>query len=267
MLNYHRWRDRLQVLERKFRPSSLYLSLLVLVAFTLGGLSCYQLLTSEQPLLQHNSDKVQKLLAQVQEQAQQLASRNLELAVEREANNHMQQMFAEQLQQQQELQHELGFYRSIMAPENNAEGVAIHGLELTPGLLAGQYRLKLILTQLQKRRQKIKGKGELTLMGIQEGEPLELSLSQLMDGKLNFDFRYFQVLEAEFSLPEGFNLQRILAKVIVPSSRWTKGSQTEQSFDAAELLQGEKEPRVILEQNSQVKDNLPQQTEVRGSND
>ncbi|MGI1987383.1 DUF6776 family protein [Shewanella glacialipiscicola] len=266
MPNYSHWLNRLQMMDRKYRPSSIYLSCLVLVAFLLGAWISFLLLSSDNPIVKHSS-KAQDLNVELAAQTQLLATRNLELSVEREANAQMQDMFGQQLKKQKELEHELAFYRSIMTPDDNAEGVAIHGLEITPGALTDDYKLKLVLTQLQKRKQSIQGRAELTLIGVQNGKSVNLSVNKLTDSKLEFDFRYFQVIDTKVTVPAGFNLQQVKVKVLVPSSRWTKNSQTEQVYSAPELLQGEKEPRVILEQNSQVKDNLPQKTDVRGSND
>ncbi|MCS6205499.1 DUF6776 family protein [Shewanella baltica] len=267
MPNYHRWLDRLQVMDLKYRPSSVYLSLLVLVSILFGAWISFLLLSSDEPVVKHISSKAQRLSAELETQTQLLATRNLELSVEREANAQMQDMFGQQMKKQKELEHELAFYRSIMTPDDNAEGVAIHGLEMTPGVLADEYNLKLVLTQLQKRKQAIQGRVELTLIGVQEGKSVSLSVNKLTGSKLEFDFRYFQVIDTKVTVPGGFSLQQVKVKVLVPSSRWTKNSQTEHVYSAPELLQGEKEPRVILEQNSQVKDNLPQKTDVRGSND
>jgi len=236
MLNYHRWIDRMQVIERKFRPSSVYLSLLVFVAFTLGGLSYNLWSEHNQPIVESNTEQTDTLVKQLKNQAQVMASKNLELTIEKEANDKMQLLFSEQHQKQRELERELSFYRSIMAPENSADGVSINGLELTPSLLPRQYRMKLILTQLQKRKQSLKGKAEIKLVGVQDGEALELDLAKLADLKLSFKFRYFQILDAEFTLPEGFELSHLKAKVIVPSSRWTKGSQAEVEFAAVDVL-------------------------------
>ncbi|GIU08754.1 DUF6776 family protein [Shewanella morhuae] len=266
MPNYSHWRNRLQVMDRKYRSSSIYLSCLVLVALLLGAWISFLLLSSDDPVVKHNG-KAQRLSVELEAQTQLLATRNLELSVEREANAQMQDMFGQQLKKQKELEHELAFYRSIMTPDDNAEGVAIHGLEITPGALADEYNLKLVLTQLQKRKQSIQGRAELTLIGVQNGKSVNLNVNKITGSKLEFDFRYFQVIDTKVTVPAGFNLQQVKVKVLVPSSRWTKNSQTEQIYSAPELLQGEKEPRVILEQNSQVKDNLPQKTDVRGSND
>ncbi|MCG9745526.1 DUF6776 family protein [Shewanella sp. Isolate8] len=305
MPNYHRWVDRMQVLERKIRPSSVYLFCLVIVAFLLGVLT-WDLWSANHSVTQtHSTAKEAELRQALKEQAEVLASRNLELSLEREANSNMQKMFLEQHQKQKSLDRELAFYRSIMAPEHQADGVAIHGLEMTPGPLANQFQVKLVLTQLQKRKQALKGQAKLAFVGVQQGKMVNLPLSALTDAKFAFSFRYFQTLEAQITLPTGFELSRVETEVIVPASRWSKGAKAQQSFSAQELLatpepdsevgarsggepnaieepqadeayapaeEGEgsqisTEPRLLLEQNSQVSDNSAQQTDVRGSND
>lgn len=304
MPNYHRWVDRMQVVERKIRPSSVYLFFLVLVAFFAGVLT-WDIWSSQHQVVQVNTDGREVEISQaLTEQAEVLAARNLELSLEREANQNMQAMFLEQHQKQKELDRELAFYRSIMAPEHQADGVAIHGAEMSAGLLPQQYRVKLVLTQLQKRKQGLKGRAELNFVGLQGGKVVSLPLSALTEDKFNFSFRYFQVLETVVTFPEDFEFSRLEAKVIVPASRWSKGATAEQSFTAQELLpkpevldselssealqvlqldsaamaetqaevnanssQNSQQPRLLLEQNGQVSDNSAQQTDVRGSND
>ena len=304
MPNYHRWVDRMQVVERKIRPSSVYLFFLVLVAFFAGVLT-WVIWSSQHQVVQVNTDGREVEISQaLTEQAEVLAARNLELSLEREANQNMQAMFLEQHQKQKELDRELAFYRSIMAPEHQADGVAIHGTEMSAGLLPQQYRVKLVLTQLQKRKQGLKGRAELNFVGLQGGKVVSLPLSSLTEDIFNFSFRYFQVLETVVTFPEDFEFSRLEAKVIVPASRWSKGATAEQSFTAQELLpkpevldselssealqvlqlgsaakaetqaevdanssQNSQQPRLLLEQNGQVSDNSAQQTDVRGSND
>ncbi|ABV86311.1 DUF6776 family protein [Shewanella pealeana] len=267
MPNYHRWADRLQVIERQIRPSSVYLLLLLIVAFALGALIYDVAKARYLPKVEAKVDNSERYVQELHQQAQTLAARNIELALEREANSDMQAMFVEQNAKQKELERELAFYRSVMAPENIADGVAINGLELEPSLEPRQYRIKLVLTQLEKRKRSLAGRSEITFVGLQDGKTVSLKLSDLTDASFKFKFRYFQVLEGEFTLPEGFSLSRVKAKVIVPTSRWTKGSQTEQEYSAQDLLVDEKEQGILLEQNTQVLDNSAQQTEVRGSND
>ncbi|MFT6978444.1 MAG: hypothetical protein ACJAZA_002182 [Shewanella psychromarinicola] len=255
MLNYHRWLDRLQVLGRKNRTSSIYLISLMLVCFLLGAIS-FNLWLSFAPEATPNSvSGKRKLLQELDTQAQALASRNLALSIAENANKEMQQMFSRQLTEQKALEKELAFYRSVMVTDADVEGVAIHGVEMSQGVLPEQYQLRLILTQLQKRKMKVKARASVMLLGVQNDHPVELSLSKLVNNKLDFEFNYFQIMDTDFVLPSGFNLQRISVKVKVSASRGVKGGEIEQTFNVPELLMGEKELRVILEQNSQVKDN------------
>ena len=267
MSNYHRWADRLQGAERRYRASSLYLLLLVLVAFVLGGLSHYFWREAYQAPVASPNAEIARLENELQARSSELASRNLELVVAKEANDNMKKMFNDQLGREKQLQRELNFYRSVMAPENNAEGVAVYSAELLPGIEAGNQRLELTLIQLEKRKQLIKGRVEVSFIGTENGEAKTIGLKSLINSTPAFNFRYFQMLESEFALPDGFNLARVKVKVVVPASRWTKAAESEQTFSVPELTSGEKEPRVILEQNSQVTDNPAQQTDVRGSND
>ncbi|WP_394200012.1 DUF6776 family protein [Shewanella waksmanii] len=236
MPNYHRWASRMQAKERKIRPSSVYLLLLVIVAFSLGALVWQTWLDHQAAEVKVDNRREQQLSAQLKQQAEVLAATNLSLTLEQEANKNMQQMFAQQHSKQQELERELAFYRSIMAPENIAEGVAIHGLELIPSQLDNKYRIKLVLTQLQKRKQSMKGQAKLTFIGLQQGEVVNIDLSTLSDASFAFQFRYFQVLETEVVFPADFELNRVVANVNVPATRWTKRAQTEQTFERADIV-------------------------------
>lgn len=255
MLNYHSWLDRLQILERRYMTYGRYLSVLCLIMLVLGGMG-YRLWLDYAPEdAQYSTSGKRKLMAELERQSQELASKNLALAIEQEANSTMQTMFSEQLAQQKILQKELAFYRSVMAPEANAEGLAIHALELTPGLMANSYQVRLILTQLQKRKYALRGSAQLLFIGLVDGKRSELSLDKLTKTKFDFSFQYFQILEAEINLPADFTLGRVELKAKVRPGRGNKAATLSQGFDASELLGTEKELGLILDQTSQVKDN------------
>ncbi|QIR15270.1 DUF6776 family protein [Shewanella aestuarii] len=265
MLNYHRWLDRLQAIERKKRTSGSYLIALILTAFVIGVLSHQIWLSFAPEVIQHSSSGKRKLLDELEQQAKVLASRNLALTIEQEANKNLQQMFSEQLVRQKELEKELRFYRSLMVPETEVDGVMIHGVELLPGMVTNQQQLRVILTQQQKRKANVQVSVDADFIGVQADNVSEYRLSKLNDKTYQFGFKYFYVMDTDFSLPADFVLQRINIKVTVQAARGVKGGSIEQVFDLAdintinsEITNSEKEPRVILEQNSQVSDNSPQ---------
>jgi hypothetical protein len=255
MLNYPRWLDRLQVLERRYLTARRYLAILSLVMFLIGGMSYRIWLDYAPDEVQYSTSGKRKLIEELALQSQALASKNLALAIEQEANTTMQTMFSEQLVQQKALKKELAFYRSVMAPESDAEGVAIHDLQLVAGLTPERYQLRLILTQLQKRKLNVQGQALLTFIGIQDGKRKEYSLGQLTDKKFNFSFKFFQILETDISLPKGFLLARIKVNANVRAGRGNKAASMEQVFEAKDIFPDEKELGVILDQNSQVMDN------------
>ncbi|MGB0894455.1 MAG: DUF6776 family protein [Parashewanella sp.] len=272
MLNNERWRNRLQLIERKYFLLNRYLLILILISFFIGGASfaAYQLWI---PVKIQKSEQLADLQQQLHGKAQQLASRNLELSLEREANSNMRQMFVQQKIQQQALNKELSFYRSIMAPKKNAQGIYIFDLQLTPSIIDSQYDLALILTQQKKRRSSLKGKAELTLIGVKNGKEIKRSINKLTNESFAFKFRFFQTLETRLSLPNDVDWKKITIKVSVPASRWVKAQQTERTFDMNSLLTNEVEPietsqsGVILEQNTKVLDNSTQSDDARGNND
>jgi hypothetical protein len=255
MLNYHPWLERLQTFERRYVNSRASLVALCVIVFLLGGMSYRLWLDFAPEETQYSTSGKRKLAQELERQTQETARKNLALAIEQEANAEMQKMFTRQLAQQKVLEKELAFYRSVMAPETNAEGLAIHALELTPGLVANRYQVRLILTQLQKRKYSLRGRAQLLFIGLVDGKHTELSLDKLTKSKFDFAFQYFQILDAEINLPANFSLGRVELKAKVRAGRGNKAATLSQVFDVSELLAPEKELGVILEQNSQVKDN------------
>ncbi|GIU47899.1 MULTISPECIES: DUF6776 family protein [Shewanella] len=236
MLNYHRMLDRLQVQERKLRSSGLYLSALIIISFVVGVLS-HTVFISEVVEPEHEAAEITALKTELKQQSHVVSRLDMALSIEKEANANMKQMFGKQIQQQKTLEQELAFYRSLVSPEKEIDGVAIHGLELSKGLLPDSYQMRLILTQLQKRKSIVKGVADIVLVGVQNEKQVEISLSDLEIEQFNFGFRYFQMFDAEISLPQGFDLQRIKAVVQVSASRGVKGGRIEQTFEISELLE------------------------------
>lgn len=259
MSSYYRLLNRLQGIKLQFKGLGFYLSLVVLSSFVAGIFIYHSWLQFDSPVITQDIMTLNKLKSDLRTQRNVLAKRDLELKLAKEANVNMQQMFSEEIQQKIALERELAFYRSIMAPEDYANGVAIHGLELEPGLVINQFRLKLILTQLKKIKKPLNGHIDITLVGKMVADPYEMKLDNLIPSKLKFNYRYFQVVETDFVLPDDFKLDRLVVNVVVPKTRWTKGSRSSKSYNVSELLI-EKDSRVLLEQTSQVTDNLVQQT-------
>ena len=130
-----------------------------------------------------------------------------------------------------ELREELAFYRGIVAPDDRG-GLRVQSLKVTRG---GQDRLwhyRLVLIQSIKQEQRANGTVELAVLGMRDGVPARLPLSEVAaipTPSLQFSFRYFQDFEGDLLLPTGFAPGRIEVEVQMHSG----GAPVRQSFEWA----------------------------------
>jgi hypothetical protein len=113
---------------------------------------------------------------------------------------------------QMQLEAELQFYRNIMAPELSKEGLTIADFEVLSTSASDTSRFKLVLTQAGKQEQFIKGKVELKIQGLLNGKPKTFAFSELgtfQSKHFQFQFRYFQNIEGEIVLPQGFTAEQV----------------------------------------------------------
>jgi hypothetical protein len=122
-----------------------------------------------------------------------------------------------------QLNKEIAFYKSVMAPESAVKGLFVHdmdieGLPERDGSDAGRYRLSWVLAQAGKNKGFISGNVQIKIHGVSDGEKRVLSLKDVSQEAPNaaFKLRYFQVFEAEIQLPENLTVKKI--EVIARSS-------------------------------------------------
>ena len=133
-----------------------------------------------------------------------------------------------------ELQRELAFYRSVLAPEEQSAGVILRTPVLRPLGVPGLWRYQLVAQQGGQTRSSGKTvyKGELqaTFVGVERGMPQRYTLSeldsQLAADTLNLSFRYFQRREGELALPPGFEPERVELRLAMakPTSQLIEAS-------------------------------------------
>ncbi|WP_133309213.1 DUF6776 family protein [Parashewanella curva] len=235
MSRSERRQDRLRKFEQHYFPINRYIFLVILFSFVAGGASYFyydQLL----PVPKQGNAQLLQLKNKLNTQSQELAQRNLELNIAHQTNKTLRDLFAKKQATQSEIERELAFYRSIMAPETSAQGVSISDLRLDKAITGEGYELHLILTQLKKRRSSLKGQAELTIVGVKNGKEVKQSINQLANYDFKFSFRFFQSLQARLILPKGVNWKQLLVKVKVPASRWSKAEETERHFNIDDLL-------------------------------
>lgn len=116
---------------------------------------------------------------------------------------------------------ELTFYRGIVSPEDGIGGLRVQRFQVLPGAADQHYRLRLVLVQSMRQDAVVSGAVSIQIEGMSQNRPIELSLAQAggktrADGLLPFQFRYFQNLEQDIALPDGFEPRAVNVEVRSP---------------------------------------------------
>jgi len=131
-----------------------------------------------------------------------------------------------------ELKEELAFYRGIVSPRDAARGLHLQRFKVEPNGKPRGFRYKVILTQVLKEDRTARGRLLLDIEGLQSNETKVLSLQDVTEKRikeLEFNFRYFQNMEGDIQLPQGFKPQRVTIKLIPRNS--SSQDPVEKTFD------------------------------------
>lgn len=155
--------------------------------------------------------------------------------IEREAYKRLEGTVNELRAQLSEQEEELTFYRGIISPKNANAGLRIDDFELGEGAQPNSYHYKLVLTQVLNNSVAVSGTVDIRLEGTVEGKEKLVDIKEISVGdtpSLKFRFKYFQNLEGDIVLPEGFIPGKIIVKVI---PRGSKHKRLEKSIDWPQL--------------------------------
>ena len=132
-----------------------------------------------------------------------------------------------QIQAQEE---ELVFYRGIVSPQDRVAGLRIQSLEILPSDGEGRYLLRLLLVQAIVHSRRVSGTVKLQLEGVQGGQMASFDVAELVvPGEpydMAYEFRYFQGLETDLTLPLGFDPQRVTVEIWPSEARAERINQT-----------------------------------------
>ncbi|NMP31899.1 hypothetical protein HII17_10005 [Thalassotalea sp. M1531] len=157
----------------------------------------------------------------------------VELEVEKLANQRARNAIKEMETVHFDVKKELAFYQKIMAPEKQADGLTIDIVDVQATESPNHYRFSVTLVQQTLKKRFAKGNIDLTVLGSQNNKPKKLKLSkisQLTKEQLSFSLKYFQRIDGDFTLPEGFVPESLEIKAVLPKSRWQKFNELNQSF-------------------------------------
>lgn len=215
-----------------FRSAILLIVIISLAIFSGYRLGNYyhgfQSLTIEQQQSRLDAMYV-KHLAQVR----QINTLEVELEVERMANQKSQTTLKEMEQEHYQVKKMLAFYEKVMAPEKQANGLVIDNLVVSKTQSPNHFRFQVVLVQQLLRKRYAKGYVTLSVQGSLKGKPTTLKLADISDATkktLSFSFQYFQLINGEFMLPEGFIPENVSVSAILPKGKWQTYNRVDQNY-------------------------------------
>jgi hypothetical protein len=130
------------------------------------------------------------------------------------------------------LEEGLGFYRSLMTPgEVTRTALVLRDVELVAGDGPRNFLYQIVVQQEARKHELLKGRLSVMVFGMEGGERVEYSLVELgedsEDEVFQLRFRYFQSIEGEINLPEGFEPQGL---TVVVSSRTPHRLEVREEF-------------------------------------
>ncbi|MGS3175967.1 DUF6776 family protein [Aeromonas sanarellii] len=187
----------------------------ILVVLVVGGLIGY-LIGNRQELAQSSLMTVQQETLERQSKAigqlkTDLGIKETLLATQKAAFEQLQQTLKDQEAQVQEQKRQLAFFERIMRPTGDQLGVVIDNLSLQETNVPGLFHYRLALTQPAKKRELFRGQVQIRLEGSLGDKPKTLGSRELgmKVGEGRYALRYFQLLEGNWQLPEGFIPDRV----------------------------------------------------------
>ncbi|EKB27200.1 DUF6776 family protein [Aeromonas dhakensis] len=162
------------------------------------------LLTVQQETLERQAKAIGQLKSE-------LGIKETLLATQKAAFEQLQQALKDQEAQVQEQKRQLAFFERIMRPTGEQVGVVIDNLTLQETSTPGRYHYRLALTQPAKKRELFRGQVQIKVEGSQGDKPRILGSRELgmKVGEGRYALRYFQLLEGNWQLPEGFVPDRV----------------------------------------------------------
>lgn len=147
-----------------------------------------------------------------------LASAELAHSVDQKAYADVEKNLAELQKQVLKYREELTFYRGIVSPEDGVGGLRIERFQVTPGGVDRQFHLSLVLVQSMRQEGSVAGAMTIEIEGTRDNKLEQISLNEAggttrADGQVAFQFRHFQKVEQDVSLPEGFEPRAINVEV------------------------------------------------------
>jgi hypothetical protein len=127
--------------------------------------------------------------------------------IDRTALELVRQELATQQETIAELEKGIHFYRSLMAPDSEADGLSVRSIDIAPGA-NGKHPFRILVQQSARKHDLLTGTLQVVVNGTLDGEAASYDLSDISDQVPNPDirlrFKYFQAIDGLLELPAGF---------------------------------------------------------------
>jgi len=130
-----------------------------------------------------------------------------------------------------ELKEELAFYRGIVSPRDASRGLRLQKFTFEENGNSHSYRYKVVLSQVLKNDRVARGYVQLIFEGLLDGQVKTLKLRDVTEKhikNLNYKFKYFQSIEGNIEIPNGFVAARIILRIF---PRGRQQDMIEKTFD------------------------------------
>ena len=185
------------------------------------------------------------LYKQQVQQVKQIHTLEVELEVERMASMGAQKLLTDLEKKHFQVKKDLAFYEKVMAPEKQVEGVIVDDITISATESANHFRFQTILVQQQVQKRYAKGHINIVFQGSLAGKPHNISLNsvaKLTKKERSFSFKYFQIIEGEFTLPKNFTPEKIIVETLLSKTKSQKSHQVEHRFTWQESLNKSNKP-------------------------
>ena len=183
-------------------------AVMLAAGFWLGRQAVYRSMEVDPLLYREMQQQLPEVQARADELARELDVERMRREVDRRSLEMVRGDIAAQKEQIAALEEGLRFYRSLMAPGEIAQGLSLREIELIARTEPQLYAFRIVAQQEALKHQLLEGELRVEVFGEQYGQTVSYPLSELsadVEGDaVSLSFRYFQAIEGELILPEGF---------------------------------------------------------------
>lgn len=186
----------------------LLLAVVMLAGFYLGQRAAYSGMGMDTESYRAMEGQIPQLRAEIARLEGELEVQLTRREVDQQALDMVRGEIAAQKEQVSALEEGLRFYRSLMAPGEIAQGLSLRPVELVALDTPNRYAIRIVVQQEARKHSLLKGDLSIDVVGVLGGEQVSYPLADLSEDveglEVPLRFRYFQSIEGELELPEGF---------------------------------------------------------------